>query len=73
MTASEPQPPPTLTIDIETLTSELQALAAISDATAPAVTRIVFSDKDLTARAWLKGRCHAAGLGWRAGRGAHRR
>lgn len=62
MTASEPQPPPTLTIDIETLTSELQALAAISDATAPAVTRIVFSDKDLTARAWLKGRCHAAGL-----------
>ena len=57
-----PQAPPTLTIDVETLTSELQSLATISDATAPAVTRIVFSDTDLRARAWLKGRCHAAGL-----------
>jgi len=57
-----PQAPPALTIDIETLTSELQALAAISDATAPAVTRIVFSDTDLRARAWFKDRCLAAGL-----------
>ena len=61
MTPSLPQPP-LLTIDIETLTTELQALAAISDATTPAVTRIVFSDTDLRARAWLKDRCQAAGL-----------
>jgi len=61
MTPSIPQPP-LLTIDIETLTTELQALAAISDATTPAVTRIVFSDTDLRARAWLKDRCQAAGL-----------
>jgi ureidoglycolate amidohydrolase len=62
MRASVPQPPTTLTIDIETLTTELQALAAISDATAPAVTRVVFSETDLRARAWLKDRCQAAGL-----------
>jgi N-carbamoyl-L-amino-acid hydrolase len=62
MTASGQQPPPALEIDVETLTSELHALAAISDAAAPAVTRIVFSDTDLRARAWLKDRCHAAGL-----------
>ena len=29
---------------------------------APAVTRIVFSEQDLRARAWLKGLCQAAGL-----------
>jgi N-carbamoyl-L-amino-acid hydrolase len=62
MTPSTPQPSAAVAIDIDTLTSELQALAAISDATAPAVTRIVFSDTDLRARAWLKGLCHAAGL-----------
>src|SRR5207249_11542535 len=37
-------------------------LAFISDAEAPAVTRIVFTPTDLKARAWLKARCEKAGL-----------
>jgi len=41
---------------------ELETLAAFSDTEAPAVTRIVFSEQDLRARAWLKGLCAAAGL-----------
>ncbi len=49
-------------IDRERLLSEIEALASISDAEAPAVTRIVFSKKDLEARAWLKARCEDAGL-----------
>jgi N-carbamoyl-L-amino-acid hydrolase len=42
--------------------SELQELAAISDAPAPAVTRVVFTDADLRARAFVKTRCADAGL-----------
>ena len=38
------------------LVSEIEALALISDAEAPAVTRIVFTPTDLKARAWLKAR-----------------
>jgi hypothetical protein len=38
------------------LLSEIEALASISDAEAPAVTRIVFTPTDLKARAWLKAR-----------------
>jgi len=41
---------------------ELETLAAFSDAPAPAVTRVVFSEQDLKARAWLKRLCEAAGL-----------
>lgn len=52
----------TIEIDERSLTSEIEALAAISDAQAPAVTRIVFTPTDLKARAWLKGRCEEAGL-----------
>lgn len=37
-------------------------LAAFSDSEAPAVTRVVFSDADLRARAWLKGLMREAGL-----------
>ena len=48
--------------DSDTLISEIEALAAISDAEAPAVTRIVFTPADLKARAWLKARCEEAGL-----------
>ncbi|HTU46455.1 MAG TPA: M20 family metallo-hydrolase [Bryobacteraceae bacterium] len=44
------------------LESELEQLATFSDAPAPAVTRIVFSETDLRARTWLKERCLAAGL-----------
>jgi N-carbamoyl-L-amino-acid hydrolase len=51
-----------LSIDAELLHSEIAALAAISAAEPPAVTRVVFSPEDLRARAWLIERCRAAGL-----------
>lgn len=49
-------------IDEERLLSELETLASISDAEAPAVTRIVFTPTDRKARAWLTSRCEEAGL-----------
>ncbi len=49
-------------IDDERLGWELEQLASFSDAAAPAVTRIVFSEVDVRARAWLKERCRTAGL-----------
>ena len=49
-------------IDQETLLSEIEALASISDSEAPAVTRIVFTPTDLKARHWLRARCEGAGL-----------
>lgn len=49
-------------IDTDRLASELNQLASFSDAPAPAVTRMIFSEVDLEARAWLKDRCRAAGL-----------
>ena len=51
-----------LEVDGPGLISEIEALASISDAEAPAVTRIVFTPTDLKARAWLKSRCEKAGL-----------
>jgi len=54
-----------LEVDAPRLVSEIEALAAISDAEAPAVTRIVFTPPDLKARSWLKARCEAAGLSHR--------
>jgi N-carbamoyl-L-amino-acid hydrolase len=51
-----------LTIDRERLNSEIETLASFSDAEAPAVTRVVFTPKDLDARAWMKTRCEEAGL-----------
>jgi ureidoglycolate amidohydrolase len=51
-----------LTIDRDRLTSEIEALASISEAEPPVVTRIVFTPSDLKARAWMKARCAEAGL-----------
>ena len=51
-----------MNIDSELLTRELDTLASLSDAPAPAVTRIVFSESDLEARRWFKGLCEASGL-----------
>ena len=51
-----------LAVDRNRLSSEIEELAAISDAEAPAVTRVVFTPTDLKARAWLKTRCEEAGL-----------
>jgi ureidoglycolate amidohydrolase len=51
-----------LEIDQQRLLSEIERLAAISDAEPPAVTRIVFTPTDLKARAWMIARCEEAGL-----------
>ena len=44
-------------VDAERLAREIDELAAITDAEPPAVTRVVFTEQDLRARAWLKERC----------------
>ena len=49
-------------IDGARLSAEIEELTAISDADAPAVTRIVFTPTDLKARRWLTARCERAGL-----------
>src|SRR6202142_3163170 len=54
-----------LEIDGARLTSEIEPFASISEAPAPAVTRIVFTPADLKAREWLKSRCQEAGLSLR--------
>jgi ureidoglycolate amidohydrolase len=51
-----------LTIDTAAVINELETLATFSDATPPAVTRIIFTDQDLRARNWLKGLYKNAGL-----------
>ena len=52
-------------VDRERLAAEIEELASISDAEAPAVTRIVFTPTDRKARSWLIARCEKAGLGVR--------
>src|SRR5258708_29165094 len=51
-----------LEIDQVRLIAEIEALAKISDAEPPAVTRIVFTPTDLKARTWVISRCEEAGL-----------
>jgi ureidoglycolate amidohydrolase len=51
-----------LEVDKNRLISEIEELALISDAEAPAVTRIVFTPADLRARAWFVARCKEVGL-----------
>ena len=51
-----------LAIDQKRLQAEIDALARISEAEPPVVTRVVFSTADLKARAWMKARCEEAGL-----------
>ena len=53
---------PSFEIDIDLLSGELAALAQISAAEPPIVTRVVYSEADLCARAWVKQRCADAGL-----------
>ena len=54
-----------IVIDSERLTQELETLATFSDAPAPAVTRVVFSERDLQARAWFQSLCASEGLYFR--------
>ncbi len=49
-------------VDVARLVSELETLATFSDAPAPAVTRVVFTETDLRARAYVKSLCADAGL-----------
>ncbi|MBB6146133.1 N-carbamoyl-L-amino-acid hydrolase [Silvibacterium bohemicum] len=49
-------------IDQQRLNRELDTLASFSADPAPAVTRVVFSEQDLAARAWIKERFREAGL-----------
>jgi ureidoglycolate amidohydrolase len=51
-----------LGVDLDRLVRGIEELASISDAEAPAVTRIVFTPTDLKARGWLIARCETAGL-----------
>jgi len=60
MTASGPNLSPNLSID--GLMAELMALAQISEAEPPVVTRVVFGEADMRARAYVKGLCEEAGL-----------
>src|SRR5271165_696263 len=52
-------------VDRERLAAEIEELASISDAEAPAVTRIVFTPTDRKARSWLIAQCEKADLGVR--------
>ena len=52
----------TIAIDQDRLTHELDALAAFTDAPAPAVTRVVYSETDLRARQYVKSLFVEAGL-----------
>jgi N-carbamoyl-L-amino-acid hydrolase len=49
-------------LEIDALFAELAALSQISEAEPPVVTRVVFSEADLRARAYVKGLCTGAGL-----------
>src|SRR5690242_10144147 len=52
----------TMQIDSARVTAELARLAEFSDAPAPAVTRVVYSEQDCQARAYVKALCVDAGL-----------
>lgn len=52
----------TPSIDQDRLVDELLHLATFSDHPAPAVTRVVFTERDREARVWLKARFAEAGL-----------
>ncbi|HTB97638.1 MAG TPA: M20 family metallo-hydrolase [Terracidiphilus sp.] len=49
-------------LSIDGLLAELMTLAQITEADPPVVTRVVFSEADLRARAYVKGLCVKAGL-----------
>ena len=51
-----------LHIDQQRLQSEIDELAQISEAEPPVVTRVVFSEADLRARAWITAKCREAQL-----------
>ncbi len=54
-----------LQVDVDRVWLELEHLASFSDAPAPAVTRVLWTNTDLAARAYIKSLCDDAGLAWR--------
>jgi N-carbamoyl-L-amino-acid hydrolase len=56
---------PQIQVDGARVWRELEALAGYSDAPPPAVTRVLFTEQDLAAREYLKGRFAEAGLAFR--------
>ncbi len=56
---------PNIQVDVPRLTAELERLSRFSDADAPAVTRVLFTDQDLKARAYFRDLCTEAGLALR--------
>jgi N-carbamoyl-L-amino-acid hydrolase len=53
---------PEFRIDADRLMAEIDDLAQWSDAPAPAVTRVLYTEADLAARRFIKGLCTEAGL-----------
>jgi ureidoglycolate amidohydrolase len=53
---------PVLNIDAAGLQRQIDSLAAISEVPSPVVTRVLFSEADLQARAFVKKRCEELGL-----------
>src|SRR5690349_14301328 len=51
-----------IAIDSARLQRWIDDLAGLSEASPPAVTRVLFSEVDLAARAWVKQRCAEEGL-----------
>jgi ureidoglycolate amidohydrolase len=49
-------------VDIDRIIAELDTLAGKSDAPSPAVTRVLYTEADLAARAYIKDLCAQAGL-----------
>jgi N-carbamoyl-L-amino-acid hydrolase len=49
-------------LKIDGMIAELKTLAQISEAAPPVVTRVVFGEADMRARAYVKGLCNKAGL-----------
>src|SRR5271163_1928617 len=49
-------------VDIKRLQREIAALALITEAAPPVVTRVLFSEADLRGRAFVKNLCRKAGL-----------
>ncbi len=51
-----------INVDVQRIVADLEKLATFSDTESPVITRIVYSESDQRARAWLKEECLASGL-----------
>jgi N-carbamoyl-L-amino-acid hydrolase len=51
-----------INVDAARIVADLEKLATFSDTESPVITRIVYSESDQRARAWLKDQCLACGL-----------